>query len=118
MKFKKMFSEKTWLKSGVIGIVICATLFLFYIFVYFPIIDRIYADDIAKYGGTPNWTLSIPFYTGHFFPFFSSFMLEGFGLGNAGFDVVAGVLSAILLFLIYFFVGAIVGIIIQKVRAK
>lgn len=68
-------SKKLWLKGGIIGALICIILFFFYIFAYFPILERVYKDDIEKTGSTPMWTLAIPAATGHLFPFFSMFIV-------------------------------------------
>jgi hypothetical protein len=119
MNIKQWFLKKSfWLRGGIIGASVCVSLFLFYLFIYFPVIDKIYANDIVKYGGTPNWTLALPTYTGHFFPFFSGFIAEGLGLGGAWLETVVGVAITILLFLIYFFIGAIIGVLIRKIKAK
>lgn len=114
MNIKQWFLKRSlWLRGGITGVIVCVVLSLFYLFVYFPVIDKIYANDIVKYGGTPNWTLTLPMYTGHFFSFFSSFILEGTRL-----EVVAGWGITILLFLIYFFIGAIISILIQKIKVR
>jgi hypothetical protein len=119
MNIKQWFLKKSfWLRGGIIGVIVCASLFLFYIFLYFPVIDKVYANDIIKYGGTPNWTLVLPMYTGHFFPFFSGFIAEGLGLGGTWLEAVVGVVLTILLFLIYFFIGATISAIIQKIKAR
>lgn len=76
MNLKKWFlSKKLWLRGGIIGIIVCVVLFLFYVFVYFPVIDKVYAEDVATYGGTPAWTTSIPMVTGHLFLLFSGFVV-------------------------------------------
>lgn len=81
MSIKRWFqSRKPLLKGGIIGAAICVLLFLFYILVYFPIIDKVYANDIAVHGGTPGWTTDIPMYTGHLFPLFSHFVVEGMAM--------------------------------------
>ncbi|MBS3123469.1 hypothetical protein J4437_02410 [Candidatus Woesearchaeota archaeon] len=68
-------TKKLWLKGGIIALAVCLILGLFYLFAYFPIIDKIYAADIEAYGGTPEWTTTIPILTGHFFPLVSHFIL-------------------------------------------
>lgn len=119
MNIKQWFLKGSpWLKGGIIGVIVCVVFFLFYLFIYFPVIDKIYANDIAKYGGTPGWTLVLPTYTGHFFSLFSGFMLEGVGLGSAGLEIVGVVASTILLFLIYFFIGAVIGILAKKIKSR
>ncbi|MDP3698696.1 MAG: hypothetical protein Q8R47_03845 [Nanoarchaeota archaeon] len=76
MDLKKLFQSKpAWLKGGIKGSIICVILFLFYLLIYFPVINNIYAEDIAIYGGTPAWTTAIPLFTGHLFPLFSGFVV-------------------------------------------
>lgn len=72
--------KKPWLRGGVIGAGICILLFLFYFFVYFPVIEQAYAEQIASEGTLPSWATTIPTFTGHLFPLFSHFILPyGFG---------------------------------------
>ncbi len=154
MRLKQWFlSRKLWLRGGIMGVVVCLVLGLFNLFIYFPIIDRIYE------GMLPNWTLIPPMITGHAFPILSQFMVP-YGWhciftepictnwsadsapgaipwtmdGNAGYCIQQTMtptascenLSAIvgffgltlLLFVAYFAIGAIIGLIIQKKRAK
>lgn len=65
---KKLF-KKTWLKGGIIGLFVCLVLSLIYIFMYFPIIEKLYGDAI------PSWALIAPMITGHAFPLFSIFFV-------------------------------------------
>jgi hypothetical protein len=70
MRLKQWFlSKKLWLRGGIIGIIVCLVLGLFNLFVYFPIINRVYEGMI------PNWVLLPPTITGHAFPIFSHFMI-------------------------------------------
>lgn len=69
-------SKKPWVRSGCIGVTICFLLFLFYILVYFPVIDTVYADRLTTDGSTPDWTLILPTITGHFFPLMAHFITE------------------------------------------
>ncbi|MBI2147866.1 hypothetical protein HYU19_05345 [Candidatus Woesearchaeota archaeon] len=81
MRLTRWFqSRKPWLKGGLVGVGICVFLFFFYLFVYFPVIDKVYADDIAAHGGTPAWTTTIPMVTGHLLPLLSHFIIEGTAL--------------------------------------
>ena len=64
-------AQKLWLRGGIIGAVVCVALFLFYTFIFFPIINNLYEEDIESYGRTPTWTTTIPLLTGHLFVFFS-----------------------------------------------
>lgn len=57
--------KKPWLRGGIIGAGICVLLFLFYFFVYFPVIDNVYAEQLASQGSTPAWTTALPTFTGH-----------------------------------------------------
>ena len=75
MNSKNKPTKRLWLRGGFIGVAVCIVLFLFYIFAYFPTLERIYADDIASSGGTPGWTMVAPLATGHFFPFLSIFIV-------------------------------------------
>ncbi len=72
---KGFLPKRLWLRGGIIGAIVCIVLFLFYIFIYFPTIDKIYAEDIKAYGGTPAWTTTVPLMTGHFFPLLSHFIV-------------------------------------------
>ncbi len=69
------FPKKLWLRGGIIAVIVCVGLFLFYSCIYFPIINNLYVEDIASYGGTPEWTTTIPLVTGHFFPLLSGFIV-------------------------------------------
>ncbi len=81
MNPQKWFTSKElWLRGGMIGAVVCVILFLFYLFVYFPVIDTIYAERLATEGSTPTWATAIPLVTGHFFPLFSHFIVEGYSV--------------------------------------
>lgn len=62
--------KRPWLRGGIIGAVICVVLFVFYLFVYFPIIDKAYADQLEKTGASPAWTTTIPLSTGHLWLYF------------------------------------------------
>lgn len=65
MIFKNL---KPWLRGGLLGLVACATLFVFYIFAYFPILEKVYGD-------TPTASLILPTFTGHILPVVSSFIV-------------------------------------------
>ncbi len=69
-------SKKTIWLGGAIGVVVCALLFLFYQFVYFP------AFQTADNDTDPSWLLIPPTITGHVFPFTSHFLIEGFSVVN------------------------------------
>ncbi len=63
--FDVKLPKKPWLRGGIIGAAICVLLFLFYFFAYFPVIDKVYAEQLATQGSTPAWTTSLPIFTGH-----------------------------------------------------
>lgn len=71
----KFFHQKTWLFGGMSGVIVCVGLFLFYMFIYFPGIEKFYAADIEKTGYPPAWTTALIFPTGHFLPFLSGFFV-------------------------------------------
>ncbi len=156
---KEFFSKKPWLQGGIMGVIVCILLFLFYIFMYLPAIHEIYAEEIAEYGGAPSWTTNVMMVTGHFFPILSGFIVPyGFlckptvpvctywsaeyepgGVlwmmeGQPGYCIeqimtpanscanlseTVGFLGlASLLLVVYFVIGAIIGELIQKRKAK
>ena len=59
---------KAWLKGGIIGALVCLALGLFYVAVYFPIVEN---DN----GSLPNKALALPLVTGHVVPLFSGFII-------------------------------------------
>ncbi len=61
---------KPWLRGGLLGLAACAVLFVFYIFVYFPMIDKVYGKT-----NTPSSALILPTITGHTFSMFSGFIV-------------------------------------------
>ncbi len=70
MKINRWFtSKKLWLRGGMIGVIVCLALFLFNLFIYFPIINHVYG------GMTPDGVLILPTITGHVFPILSIFIV-------------------------------------------
>jgi hypothetical protein len=63
-------SKKKTLLGGAIGVIICALLFVFYIYVYFPTFQT--GDNDTE----PSWLLVTPLVTGHAFPLLSHFLVE------------------------------------------
>jgi len=150
---QRFFPKKLWLRGGIIGVIVCLVLGLFNLFIYFPIINSIYAGMI------PSWAFIPPMITGQAFPLLSSYIVPYGWLckftepictywsvestpgavpwtmeGNAGYCIeqtmtptsscaniseMLGFLGLILiLFVIYFAIGAIIGLRIQKRKAK
>ncbi|MBT7902895.1 hypothetical protein HN587_03455 [Candidatus Woesearchaeota archaeon] len=70
----KYVSGKLWLKYGLIAVGICALLYFFYLFAYYPVLIEIYPDQM------PDSTLILPGVTGHLFPLLSHFIIEGSSL--------------------------------------
>ncbi len=72
MNIKKYYrSKENTILSAAAGLIVCLLLFLFYYFVYFPGFQKIYKDE------TPGWIMIAPTLTGHAFPAFSHFIVEG-----------------------------------------
>ena len=67
---KKFSTLKPWLRGGLLGLVACAALFIFYIFAYFPILEKVYGER-----NTPTVSLFFPTITGHSLPILSSFVV-------------------------------------------
>ncbi len=154
MKLKNWWQiKKPWLRGGIIGLFVCAFLFVFYIFLYFPLAEKIYGER-----NSPDSLLTVPFATGHMFPFLSGFIVphgflcefsetictgwqaENTGSGEpwrlesgeygycmnktkvpttacADFSEKVGFFGmTVLLFLVYFTAGALVGSFIQRRR--
>lgn len=67
--------QKTWMKGGMLGAGICALLFGFYLFIYFPALYlAVHADPTAE---EPSWEFVLPTATGHILPLMSHFIVEG-----------------------------------------
>ena len=77
MNIKRWFqTRQLWLRYGIIGASLCIFLFLFYLLVYFPIFGLIFEGEES------DIILLLPTITGHFFPLFSHFIVEGSSLTN------------------------------------
>ena len=77
MNIKKWFqSRELWLRWGIIAASICVLLFLFYLFVYFPVYRFFFEQEES------NTILLFPTVTGHIFPILSHFIVEGTSLTN------------------------------------
>ncbi len=66
---KRSKSKKYVLRGGLIGLFVCLVLFVFYMFLYFPIIENGYRGVMS------GWVLVIPLVTGHAFPLLSHFIV-------------------------------------------
>lgn len=123
MRLKQwFFPKKLWLRGGIIGVIVCLVLGLFNLFIYFPIINNIYAGMI------PSWAFIPPMITGQAFPLLSYYIVPYGWLCKftttptsscANISEMFGFLGLILiLFVAYFTIGAIIGLRIQKRKAK
>ena len=75
---ERLMSQKSWMKGGVIGATICAMLFCFYLFIYFPMLYAAVQADPSNQ--EPSWSLTLPTITGHIFPLMTHFAIEGSSL--------------------------------------
>lgn len=72
MGLNKWFrSKKLWLRGGIAGALVCVLLFLFYLYVYTPILRSRYEDPKML----PSWAQVLPTVTGHFVPLLSGFIV-------------------------------------------
>jgi hypothetical protein len=81
-KLMKLFNKKPqWFRGGIVGVCICILLFVFYVGIYFPLVDMLTncnENTLSSYcQGPPAWTNAVPMMTGHFFPIYSHFIIEG-----------------------------------------
>lgn len=114
--------QPLWLQGGIIGILVCVLLVVFYITVYNAFLVQSFPD-----GMLPWYSLFLPIATGHFFIFVSHFIAEGYvapvlGCVNGNcFSWAEGITfigSGIMLLLLYFGIGAGIGWFIQKRKKK
>lgn len=74
-KIKNWFRTRPLpLRFGLIGVLLCIGLFLFYLLLYFPVYSFFFHDAES------DAILLLPTITGHLFPFFSHFIVEGSSL--------------------------------------
>jgi hypothetical protein len=66
--------QKPWMQGGLIASTICALLFGFYLFVYFPIFAGVSREN--QENNESDIILALPIITGHIVPFISHFILE------------------------------------------
>jgi len=70
---KKLFQNNNkHLIGGSIGVIVCVLLFILYIFAYFPLIEKLHDQ-----GRDVSASEMLPFITGHAFPLFAHFIIEG-----------------------------------------
>lgn len=75
MKIKKWFqTRELWLRWGIIAASVCLFLFLFYLFIYFPVYRFFFEQQES------DAIFLLPTVTGHMFPLFSHFIVEGSSL--------------------------------------
>lgn len=72
--------NKIWLKGGLIAVGVCMILFFVYMFIYFPLMERIYLEDRGELESFSELFLIPPTMTGHIFPMLSIFIIP-YGLG-------------------------------------
>jgi len=64
--------QKNYLIGGSIGIIVCLLLFIFYLFAYFPLMEK-----LNEQGHNINASILPAMITGHGFPMLSHFIIEG-----------------------------------------
>jgi len=70
MTLKQRFAaQKTWIKGGIIGVIVCTAMFFAYPLIYFPLVE----NDV----GLSDTAMMLPTATGHVFPMFMHFIVEG-----------------------------------------
>ncbi len=86
---KEKFAKRAWLIGGIIGVVICLILYLFYTFVYFPAFTNNFANnpsdnsdilssnnpDSTVQNTLPSYALLLPTVTGHVIPMMAHFLV-------------------------------------------
>lgn len=78
---QRFAAQKQWMKGGIVGAAVCALLFGFYLFLYFPAIYlSVQANPDRE---EPSWELILPTATGHIFPFMTHFAIEGSSIPDA-----------------------------------
>lgn len=123
MALHSWFKHKPlWLQGGIIGILVCVLLAVFYITLYNAFLIQFFPDGVL-----PTYSLILPLVTGHFFVMMSHFMAEGYVAPVSGcvsgdcFNLADWITLAgmgILLLLLYFGIGAGIGWFIQKRKKK
>lgn len=115
MGIQSWYKNKPWFRGGIIGILVCVILAVFYITMYNALLIRFFPD-----GMLPAYSLLLPIATGHFFIFMSHFISEGYVAPLVGcvaenaacFERVEWItllFAAALLLGIYFAIGALIG---------
>lgn len=68
LNLRSIIKSKPPLRGGIIGIIVCLILFLFNLYVYFPLVTD--AEGVIS-----SWALVPPLITGQLFPMFSIFIV-------------------------------------------
>ncbi len=115
-------SKPLWVQGGLIGVLTCFLLAVFYVTFYNLLLNSLYPD-----GMLPVRSLFLPIATGHFFVWGAPFVAKGYVAPMVGcmsgdcFDRVDWITligTAILLLLLYFGIGAGMGWFIEKRKKK
>jgi len=123
MALQSWFKHKPlYLQGGIIGILVCILLAVFYMTIYNAFLIQFFPD-----GQLPGYSLLLPVATGHFFVFAAHFVAEGYIVPVVGCvsddcfaraDWITFAITAIILLLLYFGIGATVGWFVQKMKKK
>ena len=115
-------NKPAWFRGGIIGILVCVILAVFYITIYNALLIRFFHD-----GMLPAYSLFLPIATGHFFVFGAHFVAEGYVAPIVGCvsgdcftraDWMTLMGAGIVLLLLYFGIGSLIGWFVQKRRKK
>lgn len=115
-------SKPLWLRGGIIGILVCLVLAVFYMTVYNALLIQFFPD-----GQLPTYSLILPMITGHFFVLGAHFVAEGYVAPVVGcvsgdcfnrVDWMTLIGTGILLLLLYFGIGSLIGGFMQKKKKK
>ncbi len=123
MALHSWFKHKPlWLQAGIIGILVCVLLAVFYITVYYALLIQFFPD-----GQLPAYSLFLPIATGHLFVLGAPLVAKGYVAPMIGcmsedcfnrVDWITLIGTAILLLLLYFGIGAGMGWFIDKRKKK
>jgi len=78
MNIKQRFAaQKTWIRGGIMGLAVCALLFGFYLFIFFPTLFFIRTNYPTAENTIERVGIIVPTATGHSLPFLMHFFIEG-----------------------------------------